>query len=181
MGNFKSLKKISIELTPHVWQVIIQLFLSGFTKNWWPLERPRGYLLNGTNLAFLAQFVKKLQEKQGLSKKWTNWLTCSLRRNKMSIFQKFPNQFFHFWSGFAQKYIYNGKNIVSGSKHFLKVIPASKTPCRIRAYKMQFFHTFQLERDPQLTGTVSRQMDGWDGHSEWKLTKMLVLFSARTY
>ena len=46
-------------------------------------------------------------------------------------------------------------------------LPTPPLPAfRIRAYKMQFFHTFQLERDPQLTGTVSRQMDGWDGHSE---------------
>ena len=134
MGNFKSLENVQ---NPHeigpVWQIIIQLFLSGFTKNRWQLERSRKDLSNGTNLAFLAQFVQKLQAKQDwLSKKWKNSTTCTLWRYKMWIFQKFPNRFFRFWSGFAQKYIYSEKNIVSRLKHFFKVITASKTPWAMR-------------------------------------------------
>ena len=47
-------------------------------------ESSRKNLSIGTNLAFLALFVQKLQGKRGgLSKKWKNSMTCTRGRYKM--------------------------------------------------------------------------------------------------
>ena len=48
---------------------------------------------------------------------------------KCEYFKKFPTDFFIFGQDLLRDTYIVEKNIVSRFKHFLKVIPASKTPC----------------------------------------------------